>query len=225
MRQVGTSAVIVPTTLSAKGTRLNRRGLATRGRILRVAVELLSNGGPDTVSANLIAREAGVTWGTIQHQFGEADGVWAAVIEHVSTQQDFLLDTDHLATLALPARLEAIVGQVWAWLDWPSSRAVRTLRLYLPRDMASLERDFPRTAAALTAWDIQWTAAWDLAFDGLDVSRERLVKVRSLIPATVRGLHDINDDGGYTDIALARAALIEAMTLYLSRDTGDGVPR
>ena len=68
-------------TLSAKGTRLNRRGLETRGNMLDVAVRVLAAGGPDAVSANSVAKEAGATWGVVQHQFGDADGLWAAVLE------------------------------------------------------------------------------------------------------------------------------------------------
>jgi len=216
MGQVDTSAV-GPSAMSAKGTRLNRRGLATRGRILEVAVDQLSNGGPDAVSANLIAREAGVTWGTIQHQFGDADGVWAAVIEHVMTHPDLYPKTKHLATLLpLTRRLEAVVDLLWSSMDLPLVRAVHTLRLYLPRDLAVLEDEFPRTAAALAAWDHRWAQTWDHIFDGLSVSRERLAKARSLVPVAVRGLLDISDLTSYTDINLARVGLIESMTLYLS---------
>jgi AcrR family transcriptional regulator len=205
-----------PAALSAKGTRLNRRGLATRGRILEVAVDLLATGGPDVVSANLIAREAGVTWGTIQHQFGEADGVWAAVIEHVSVRPDLHRATDRLVTLPLAMRLEAIVDLLWNSLDSPSARAVNTLRLFLPRDLVVVERDYPRTAAALAAWDTHWAQAWDRAFDGLTVSHERLAKVRFLLPSAIRGLHDIGGPSSYTDVSAARTGLVEALTLYLS---------
>jgi len=219
MAQVDTSTIDVPMTLSAKGTRLNRRGLATRARILDVAVDLLSAGGPEAVSANLIAREAGVTWGTIQHQFGEADGVWAAVIEHVSTALTPAPDPiiEHLASLLpLSKRLEGVVDAIWAAMDSPGVRAVHNLRLYLPRDFATLKVEFPRTAAALASWDVRWAAAWDRIFDGLSVSRDRLAKARSLVPGAIRGLHDFQELGACTDIELARAGLIEAMTLYLS---------
>jgi AcrR family transcriptional regulator len=65
--------------VSAKGTRLNRRGLETRQHLLEVALECLA-AGPEAASANLVARESGVTWGTVQHQFGDVDGLWAAVL-------------------------------------------------------------------------------------------------------------------------------------------------
>lgn len=214
--KAGPAGFVRPASLSAKGTRLNRRGLATRGRILDVAIELLAAGGPDVVSANLIAREAGVTWGTIQHQFGEADGVWAAVIEHVAFRRDLRPTTDLLATLPLRSRLEAIVDLVWNSLDSPSARAVNTLRLFLPRDRAVVERDYPRTAAALALWDTRWAQVWDRAFDGLSVPRERLDKVRFLMPGAILGLHDVGGLSSYTDVSAARAGLIESLTLYLS---------
>src|SRR6187402_380922 len=70
--------------VSAKGTRLNRRGLQTRLHMIDVAIRALASPREgEQVSANLVAREAGVTWGTVQHQFGDADGLWAAVLEHI----------------------------------------------------------------------------------------------------------------------------------------------
>jgi AcrR family transcriptional regulator len=215
MTQAGTSVLAAPA-LSAKGTRLNRRGLATRGRILEVAVGLLATGAPDAVSANLIAREAGVTWGTIQHQFGEADGVWAAVIDHASGRPDFYPNIDELAALPLAARLEGIVELVWGSLDAPTSRAVHHLRRSLPRDVAVLEAQFPRTAAALADWDTRWAQAWEHVFDGLAGPRGRLDRARGLLPAAIRGLRDLADLSTYTDVAAGRAGLVEAMTLYLS---------
>jgi AcrR family transcriptional regulator len=202
--------------LSAKGTRLNRRGLATRQRILDVAVGLLSTGGAEVVSANLIAREAGVTWGTIQHQFGDADGVWASVIEHISTGPALHPATSRLASLPLAMRIEAIVDLVWNSLDTPSGRAVHTLRMFLPRDRAALRRDYPRTAAAFAAWDSRWAQVWNQAFDGLSVPRDRLDKTRSFMPGAIRGLHLLSGMSSFSDDDAARACLIEALTVYLS---------
>jgi AcrR family transcriptional regulator len=65
--------------LSAQGTRLNRRGRETRRHLLEVALRCLE-AGPEAASANLVAREAGATWGTVQHQFGDVDALGAAVL-------------------------------------------------------------------------------------------------------------------------------------------------
>lgn len=203
-------------TLSAKGTRLNRRGLETRDRLLRVALRCLATGGPDAVSANLIAREAGVTWGTVQHQFGDVDGLWAAVLQHVSDRRIPLLEDPADAPADLPDRVRTVLERMWSGLELPGSLAIYHLRQSLPRRQDELERDYPRTAAAIARWDAEWTAMCEEAFTGLDVDHDRLLRVRHLLPGAVRGIHDEQHLSTYTDAAEARRGLAEAITAYLS---------
>lgn len=201
--------------LSAKGTRLNKRGLATREQLLRVALACLADGGPDAVSASLIAREAGVTWGTVQHQFGDVDGLWAALLEYVLR--------DGAAT-ALPVpdspdlgeRVDAVIALLWDAMDLPAFRAIHQLRLALPRQRDELEATYPLTAAAIARWDEAWTSTMGQAFAGLDVDPKRLARVRSLLPGAMRGLHNEQYLSSYTDSAEARRGLAEALTAYLS---------
>ena len=208
------------TTLSAKGTRLNRRGLETRSTLLRVAVRCLAEGGPDAVSANLVAKEAGVTWGTVQHQFGDSDGLWAAMLESISERGTTLIPAPaDVATLG--DRVTTVVETIWNALDRPTVRAMYTLRSALPPDTQDLEAEYPRTAAALRDWDRRWEAACREAFEGVDVDPVRLHRVRSLLPGAVRGLHDEQRLSPFADIDGARLGLAEALTAYLSAGTGD----
>jgi len=207
------------TTLSAKGTRLNRRGLETRRTLLRVAVRCLAEGGPDAVSANLVAKEAGVTWGTVQHQFGDSDGLWAAVLESIRERGTTLIPAPaDVATLG--ERVTTVIETIWNALDRPSVRAMYTLRSALPPDFRDLEAEYPRTAAALLEWDRRWEAACREAFEGVDVDPERLHRVRSLLPGAVRGLHDERRLSPFADIEGARQGLAEALTAYLSAGAG-----
>ncbi len=203
------------TTLSAKGTRLNKRGLETRDTLLRTAVRCLSEGGPESVSANLVAREAGVTWGTVQHQFGDVDGLWAAVLTAVSERGATLIPVSE-DRAGLGGRVEQVVVLIWDALEKPAVKAIHNLRRALPRERAALEAEFPRTAAALAAWDAKWDKAVHEAFSGFDVDRVRLRRVRSLLPGAVRGLHDEQYLSSYADIMDARRGLAEALTEYLS---------
>ncbi len=204
--------------LSAKGTRLNKRGLETRQALLRTALECLAAGGSEAVSASLIAREAGVTWGTVQHQFGDVDGLWAALLSDVLG--------DGTAT-ALPVpdspdvgeRIDAVVRMLWNAMDLPAFRAIRTLREALPRHRDELEEAYPATAAAIARWDASWTATMEQAFAGLDLDPDRLARVRSLLPGAMRGLHDEQFLSSYTDSAEARRGLAEALTSYLEKGT------
>jgi AcrR family transcriptional regulator len=200
---------------SAKGTRLNKRGLETREHLLRSALRCLAAGGPDAVSASSVAREAGATWGTVQHQFGDVDGLWAAVLEYVLADREALTprmpDSPDLA-----ARVDAILDLLWTAMDLPASRAIHQLRLALPRQRDELESAYPRTAAAIAAWDRAWTETMEHAFDGLDVDPVRLSRVRSLLPGAMRGLHGEQFLSTYTDSDEARAGLAGALTAYLS---------
>lgn len=201
---------------SAKGTRLNKRGLETRQALLRKALECLTHGGPEAVSASLIAREAGVTWGTVQHQFGDVDGLWAGVLEYVlddtSTMKPRLPTSGVLAE-----RVEAIIDLLWDAMDRPTSRAIHHLRLALPRQREDLEAGYPLTAAAIAKFDAAWTEIVEHAFDGFDLDQIRLARVRSLLPGAMRGLHNEQYLSTYTDPAEARLGLAEAITSYLQK--------
>jgi AcrR family transcriptional regulator len=202
-------------TLSAKGTRLNRRGRQTRETLLRAALRVLAEGGPEEASASSVAREADVTWGTVQHQFGDVDGLWAAVLEHVlagtEARTPKFPDSPEVAT-----RVDAVLDLLWTAMDLPASRAIHHLRLALPQGRDELEAAYPRTAAAIAHWDEAWTATVAHAFDGLEVDPVRLTRVRSLLPGAMRGLHSEQHLSSYTDPAEARAGLAGAITAYLS---------
>lgn len=202
-------------TRSAKGTRLNRRGLETRQILLKVAIRCLADGGPEAASANLVARESGVTWGTVQHQFGDVDGLWAAVLDHISEQGNPIVEiTPDLSTL--DDRVRAIVDQLWAALGSSASRAIFNLRQALPRHRSELESELPRTAEALASWDVRWNALCEQAFEELGVDKTKLRRVRALLPGALRGLHSEHHLSTYADLDDARRGLTDAIIAYLS---------
>jgi len=53
----------------------------TRARVLQAVIDSVAEKGYYQTSSNEIARRAGVTWGTIQHQFGTREGLLLAVVE------------------------------------------------------------------------------------------------------------------------------------------------
>ena len=205
--------------VSAKGHKLNRRGRETRQHVLETAVRCLAAGGPEPVSANLIAREAGMTWGTVQHQFGDKDGLWAAVLDGISAA----IDERGGALLPIPAdvtglseRVTVIIDTIWNALERPAMQAMFNLRSALPRARPDLEAEYPRTAAALVRWDTDWAQACRDAFADFDVDPVKLDRVRSLLPGAVRGLNQEQHLSSFTDFDQARRGLAEAITAYLS---------
>jgi AcrR family transcriptional regulator len=201
--------------VSAKGHKLNRRGRETRQTLIETAVRCLATGGPESVSANLVARQAGVTWGTVQHQFGDTDGLWAAVLTSISGRGSTLLPIPDEVT-DLGERVTVIIDTIWNALERPSLQAMYHLRAALPRERADLEAEYPLTAAALAEWDGKWVSACRGAFVGFEVDPVKLDRVRSMLPGAVRGLHHEQRLSSFTDFDQARLGLAEAITAYLS---------
>ena len=202
---------------SARGTRLNRRGIESRRRFLDAAIDALAEDGPSAASANLVAKRAGVTWGTIQHQFGDADGVWAAVLE------ELIQRTSRLATHISPAdapvaeRVTAVIDLMWDGYSTPGARAANNLRLALPRDNATLVTDYPKTAATLQRWDQEWDQLWAGLFDQLPVSTAKVRRLRSFVPAALRGIRAQADLASFADPLENRQVLTEAVIAYLQQ--------
>jgi AcrR family transcriptional regulator len=204
------------TTYSAQGTRLNKRGLETRRHILDVAVEVLAAGGPESANVNLIAREAGVTWGTIQHQFGDVDGVWAALLEHARGEARRQFPSAPPETGSLRQRVTEVVEAGFASHSLTSVQAIMNLRLALPREPNAVAESYPATAAALRVWVQDWADRWDALFESLGASKAKMRRVRSLVPAAVRGLQLEQEMTTFDDIEDGRRGLIDAVVCYLA---------
>lgn len=183
--------------------------------MLREAVRCLAEGTPETVSANAVAQRAGVTWGTIQHQFGDVDGLWAALLDHVAGSADLrqIVTPDHTV---VGQRVEAVVDMLWGFLDLPGAAAIYQLRMSLPQQAAQLEEAYPQTAQAIAHWDVEWTDLCERCFAGLGLPAERLMRVRHFLPGALRGLYNERNLSTYTDVDEARRGLVEALTAYLA---------
>jgi AcrR family transcriptional regulator len=204
-------------------SRTNRRGDATRENMLEAALRALATGDPGAVSANRIAKEIGATWGVVKYQFGDADGLWAAVLHRTAEHRaDVFVPTE--TTAPLRQRVAAIIDTLYDGLTSTDSRAIENLRAALPRDPAELERLYPRTAAELQSWGRGWMATCQNAFAGLVVDPERIREVATLIPGAMRGIASERQLGSYFDLDLARQGLTNAIVAYLeasgARDAG-----
>jgi AcrR family transcriptional regulator len=197
------------------GRRPNRRSEASRKHVLDVALRLLASGGPETVSVKLVAKEADVTWGTVQYQFGDADGFWAATILYI-------LETAGPRVWARPSagsvetRVAEVIDLLWNAFDSPYNAVVTNLRTALAKDRIELERHYPRTAQALDALEDNLVVQFREFFDGITVDPRHARQVSALLPAALRGLHAERTFGSHLNIDDALNGLREAITLYMT---------
>jgi AcrR family transcriptional regulator len=194
--------------------RTNRRGHATRENMLKAAVKALASGDPGAVSANKIARDIGATWGAVKYQFGDNDGLWAAVLHYTAKRRaDVLTFAD--TTAPLRQRVADIIDTLYDGLTSTDSRAIENLRAALPRDHAELEQLYPRTAAELSSWGQGWLETCQHAFADLDVDPGRVAEVAEFIPGAMRGITSERQLGTYSDLDKARRGLTNAIVAYL----------
>jgi AcrR family transcriptional regulator len=183
--------------------------------MLDAALRALATGDVTAASANRIARDAGATWGAVKYQFGDADGLWAAVLRRTAERRGQLpLQANPDAPLR--ERVAAIIDLLFDGLSAPDSRAIETLRAALPRNGAELERLYPQTAAELQSWGRIWIESCQTAFADVDVDPHRIREVASFIPGAMRGLVSERQLGSYYDLDLARHGLTNAIVNYLA---------
>ena len=195
--------------------RANKRGQATRDSMIRAAIAALATGDPTAVSGNRIAREIGATWGVVKYQFGDIDGLWAAVLRHTADQRgDLPANVKPDGTLR--ERVSALIDAMFYGLTTPEARAIETLRAALPREHVELEREFPLTAAELASWKPNWDAAFQRAFADLDLDPGKVRQMAALIPGAMRGLISEHTLGTYGNLNDAREGMSGAIVAYLS---------
>jgi AcrR family transcriptional regulator len=182
--------------------------------LLKAAVKALASGDPGAVSANRIAREIGATWGAVKYQFGDNDGLWAAVLHYTAERRAEVL-TFSDTTAPLRQRVAGIIDTLYEGLTSTDSRAIENLRAALPRDHTEVEQLYPRTAAELSSWGQGWLETCQNAFADLEVDPDRVQEVAALIPGAMRGITSERQLGTYSDLDMARRGLTNAIVAYL----------
>lgn len=199
------------TTLSRKP---NRRGVAAREKLLSTAVEMLGTGRPETVSINMVAKEAGLSWGSVQNLFGDSDGFWSAVADQIAEVGPDLWAKPQSTTIA--GRVAEVTELYSKVLESPYAVTVETMRWALPRPLDVLEETHPRTAASIRRLDELASQAFVHFFDGVEgLDEERRTAMSEVLPAMLRSLRNEQLLGTHVDIERAHKAIVTMLTDYL----------
>lgn len=202
------------TTPTASTRKPNRRGVAAREQLLSTAMRLLGDGRPESVSINLVAKEAGLSWGSVQNLFGDSDGFWSAVADRVAEVGPELWAEPQSTTVA--GRVAEIAELYRSVLESPEAVAVETMRWALPRPLDLLAESHPRTAASIRRLDELASLAFIHFFDGVEgLDEERRTAMSEVLPAMLRSLRNEQLLGTHVDIDRAHRAIVEMLTAYL----------
>jgi AcrR family transcriptional regulator len=135
-------------------------GELTRARVLQAAVDCIVERGYYRASSNAIARQAGVTWGAIAHQFGSREGL---LLEVLRARWDRLrqdIATAKVSGDTLDERLRSVLDVVERWYGTPEQLVHVQILLDLSRDPDTTEAT--REAALAHGRDLQ--RAWGPLF-------------------------------------------------------------
>lgn len=204
------------TTPAAPPRKPNKRGVAAREKLLSTALEMLGTGRPETVSINMVAKEAGLSWGSVQNLFGDSDGFWSSVVELIIDAGPQLWAAPESATVQ--GRVAEVAQLYRSVLASPYGVAIETVRAGLPRPLDVLAESHPRTSASLARLDELWAEAFLHFFatlDGPPVDADRASDVAALLPSALRGLRADEQFGTTVDTDRAHRTLVTALTTYL----------
>jgi len=86
---------------------------ATRKRIINAVVELINESGFSSASSTAIAKKAGITWGAVQHHFGNKEEILVAVMEMSRDVYFQSLTQSDIHDGTLEDRVSHFVDRVW----------------------------------------------------------------------------------------------------------------
>lgn len=171
------------------------RAAETQARIKAAVIESIDEVGLQRTTATEISRRAGVSWGAVQHHYGDKRGILLAVLEDSTN-----LLIDRLAAvpaegLSLEERVAAFVDE--AWLHFSSSHYRSTFEILL--DLSSSDEplpDLPRTLAELQG--PSWAGAWARFFGDASLSPRRAVALQRYTTSVLAGIASMSILDGAT---------------------------
>ena len=135
-------------------------GEITRARVLAATVESILAKGYYQTSSNEIARRAGVTWGTIQHQFGTREALLLEVMNDRWRRLQEQVATARVEGTSLEERLRSVLDILASHYAQPEHLAHLQILLDLSHDPKTSET----TRQAIAVHGAELVQAWQPLF-------------------------------------------------------------
>jgi AcrR family transcriptional regulator len=129
------------------------RTAETRERVMAAVVASIADVGYPRTTASEIARRAGVTWGAVQHHFGDKDGILVAVLEDSFDRFARIVGVLPEEDCDLEQRVAHFIDRSWKHFASPHYRSTFEILLNLPTDL-----EFSWQEQLLEAWFRIWSS-------------------------------------------------------------------
>ena len=174
----------MPSPRRSEGAPRRRRSHAertaeTRERVIQAVVESIAEIGYQRTTSAQIARRAGVTWGAVQHHFGDKDGILVAALEASFARFAELLSPVPSRDESLESRVSRFVERSWEHFGSAHYRSTFEILLNLPPDLEPSWQNGMLDA---------WTRIWSRYFPDSRVSRRRTVDLMHYTISVLSGL-------------------------------------
>ncbi|MCG8592592.1 MAG: TetR/AcrR family transcriptional regulator [Proteobacteria bacterium] len=158
------------------------RSAATRTKVVLAATECVAELGFRGATMSAIAARAGVTWGAMQHQFGDKDAILDAVLETVITDFETHLSGLREAEPEPRARVRAFMRRCQQLLHRPGYRALFEIQSNRSREDDAYGRDWAHHVETVLR------RLWRSLFGDLGVPRAQLAAARRFTFVVLSGI-------------------------------------
>ncbi len=202
---------------SSRGRRAPRRSQAertaeTRAKILDAVVQSIAEVGFQRTTAAEITRRAGVTWGAVQHQFGDKEGILRAVL-----QESFDRFAERLSGIPgteapLEERVSQFVDRAWDHFGSPEYRSTFEILLSV---------EGPPDGVTEPVWQREmmneWSSIWKGVFadcplpqrENLDLQRYTISVLVGV--AALRMIGTIHPHPHQVELSLLKSTLVQEL--------------
>ena len=193
---------------------LTRKGLQTFDKVVRAGIECIADLGFHGASTNKIARHAGVTWGTLQHQFGDKATLLEAILEHVFKEQFETLGQAVDKSKPLRQRIKGLLDAFWDFQNTKSSIALSEIIRSIMCD-PDYRQQFK---SQMLQFRDKYDELWAKSFGDLNLDPETYEAIKQYVSGTIRGLALQNQvRASEESMAMARQILEQTTYMLMTR--------
>jgi len=160
------------------------RSSDTQEKVIQAAIRCIAEYGYRQATVTRIAEISGVSWGGIQHQFGNKAAIIQAVLDQ--TLDEFVMGVQGISTQddQLETRVRVLVEGAWRLVNRPALLAFLEIVLSHRHEPPKKNPAWRYTARV---WKVM-VAVWDHLFGELKLSEEQVQTARRVTFSTLTGM-------------------------------------